>query len=87
MITYEWSDWRNGVFWWIQSVYVLPSYRRAGVFRSLFEYIKRMAENTSNVCGLRLYVHKNNHLAKQAYESLNMEQSHYELYEMPIERR
>ena len=84
MITYEWSDWRNGVFWWIQSVYVLPSYRRTGVFRSLFEYIKCMAENASNVCGLRLYVDRDNHQAKQAYQSLGMARSHYELYETPL---
>ena len=86
MITYEWSDWRSGIFWWIQSVYVLPSYRRIGVFRSLFEYIKRMAESASNVCGLRLYVDKNNQTAKQAYESLGMEGSSYELYEMSLDR-
>ena len=84
MITYEWSDWRNGMFWWIQSVYVLPRYRKIGVFRSLFEYIERMAESASNVCGFRLYVDKNNYLAKQAHESLGMEKSHYELYEMPL---
>ena len=85
MINYEWSDWRNATFWWVQSVYVLPGYRRAGGFRSLFEHIKHMAENASNVCGFRLYVEKNNHLAKQAYEGLGMEESHYELYEMLLD--
>jgi GNAT superfamily N-acetyltransferase len=87
MITYEWSDWRNATFWWIQSVYVLPSHRRMGVFRSLFEYIKRVAENASNVCGLRLYVDRSNHPAKQAYESMGMGESHYELYEMSLGQR
>lgn len=87
MITYEWSDWRNGFFWWIQSVYVLSSHRRMGVFRSLFEYVKRMAENELNVCGLRLYVASENHPAKQAYQNLDMEKSHYELYEMSFDER
>ena len=87
MITYEWSDWRNGVFWWIQSVYVLSSHRRMGVFRSLFEHIKCMAESASNVCGLRLYVASENHPAKQAYQNLDMEKSHYELYEMSFDER
>ncbi len=82
MITYEWSDWRNGIFWWIQSVYVLPQYRRIGVFRSLFEHIKLIAEKASDVCGLRLYVEKNNHAAKQTYESLGMAESHYDIREM-----
>ncbi len=84
MITYEWSDWRNGTFWWIQSVYVLPQYRRMGVFRALFHHIKLMAEGTADVCGLRLYVEQGNHTAKQAYESLGMEESHYDLREMML---
>jgi len=81
MITYEWSDWRNGIFWWIQSVYVIPGYRRAGVFRSIFNQIKTMAEKSSNICGLRLYVDKYNAIAKSVYESLGMKASHYDLYE------
>lgn len=87
MITYEWSDWRNGFFWWIQSVYVLSSHRRMGVFRSLFEYVKHTAESTPSVCGLRLYVASENHPAKQAYQNLDMEKSHYELYEMSFDER
>jgi ribosomal protein S18 acetylase RimI-like enzyme len=83
MITYEWSDWRNSIFWWIQSVYVLPDYRKIGVFRSIFEQIKSMATQ-SNVCGLRLYVVKDNTIAKKAYQSLGMNESHYDLYEMTI---
>ena len=82
LVTDEWSDWRNGVFWWIQSVYVLPDYRRAHVFRSLFQYIKNTAEGRSGICGFRLYVDRSNFSAKQAYESLGMEESSYELYEM-----
>jgi len=86
LITHEWSDWRNSFFWWIQSVYVVPDYRRTGVFRAIFEHIKRAAESASNVCGLRLYVDKNNHIAKRTYESLGMERSHYELYEILLTR-
>ena len=56
MITYEWSDWRNGVMWWIQSVYVQPEHRKKGVFRSLFKHIEHLAKNYSDVKALRLYV-------------------------------
>jgi GNAT superfamily N-acetyltransferase len=84
MITYEWSDWRNAIYWWIQSVYVLPEYRKVGVFRSIFEQIKSMA-NKSNVCGLRLYVDRDNKIAKKAYQNLGMCESHYDLFEMMIE--
>jgi len=86
MITYEWSDWRNSVFWWIQSVYVLSSHRRIGVFRSLFEYVKRLAERAPDICGLRLYVASDNQSAQQVYQSLNMKKSHYELYEMSFDQ-
>ena len=82
MITYEWSDWRNGMFWWIQSVYVMPQYRKKGVFRALFQHVKSMAEGTPDVCGLRLYVHQDNYTAKTTYKNLGMEESHYEFHEM-----
>jgi ribosomal protein S18 acetylase RimI-like enzyme len=82
MITYEWSDWRNGVFWWIQSVYVERGSRGAGVFKMLFEHIHALARSSPNVCGLRLYVEKTNTRAKQTYERLAMHSSHYEMYEM-----
>ena len=84
MITYEWSDWRNAVVWWIQSVYILPDYRKIGVFRSIFEQIKLLAKE-SNACGLRLYVDRSNIIAKKAYKNLGMEESHYDLYEMMLE--
>jgi len=83
MITYEWSDWRNAIFWWVQSVYVLPDYRKIGVLRSIFEQIKSLAME-SNVCGLRLYVYKDNNVAKKAYQSLGMKESHYDFYEMML---
>lgn len=82
MITYEWSDWRNGNFWWIQSVYVLPEFRKHGIFKLLFEYIKNMAINEDNVCGLRLYVDKENEIAINVYKKLNMKQSNYLFYEL-----
>jgi GNAT superfamily N-acetyltransferase len=82
MITFEWSDWRNGVFWWIQSVYVEQSARGTGVFKALFDFIHSRATSTKDVCGLRLYVEKSNVRAKQTYERLAMHQSHYEMYEM-----
>ena len=82
MITYEWSDWRNGVFWWIQSVYVEKSARGTGVFKMLFDHIHTLAKSAPDVCGLRLYVEKTNARAKQTYERLAMHPSHYEMYEM-----
>jgi GNAT superfamily N-acetyltransferase len=82
MITYEWSDWRNGVFWWIQSVYVEKTARGTGVFKALFDHINTLAKSSSDVCGLRLYVEKSNARAKQTYERLAMHSSHYEMYEM-----
>ena len=82
MITYEWSDWRNGYFWWIQSVYVSSDYRRRGVYRALEAYVKAEAEAQGNVCGFRLYVEKNNHVAQQVYADLGMVQSDYYLLEI-----
>ncbi len=82
MITYEWSDWRNGYFWWIQSVYVASEYRRRGVYRALEAYVKSEAEAQGDVCGFRLYVEKNNHVAQQVYANLGMVQSDYDLLEI-----
>ena len=82
MITYEWSDWRNGTFWWIQSVYVEPRVRGTGVFKSMFEHIHTLASGHRDVCGLRLYVDENNARARQTYERLGMKHSHYRMYEI-----
>ena len=79
-ITYEWSDWRNSDVWWFQSVYVLPDYRRTGIFRSMYNFIKNEAEN-QNVAGLRLYVETNNSRAQKTYEALGMRSEHYTMYE------
>src|ERR1700674_764071 len=66
MITYEWSDWRNGVFWWIQSVYAVPELRRRGVFRALYAQAEVLAQQRGTVCGLRLYVDVHNRPAQEA---------------------
>jgi GNAT superfamily N-acetyltransferase len=80
LITYEWSDWRNSNVWWFQSVYVLPDYRRTGIFRSMYLHIKNEAEK-QGVAGLRLYVEINNLRAQQTYEALGMHSEHYTMYE------
>jgi GNAT superfamily N-acetyltransferase len=81
LITYEWSDWRNGHFWWIQSVYVAADSRRDGVFRGLFRHVEKLARSRRDVCGLRLYVEKSNRRAHTTYERLGMKHTHYEIYE------
>ena len=81
MITFEWSDWRDGWFWWIQSVYVLPDSRGRGVYASLYEFVKEKARDEKNVCGFRLYVEKENDRAQKVYERLGMDRSHYVMYE------
>lgn len=81
MITHEWSDWRNGVIWWIQSVYVLPNYRNQGVFRSLFNHIESLARNNPELKALRLYVMQGNHSGKNTYQALGMKDSGYIVYE------
>ena len=80
LITYEWSDWRNADVWWFQSVYVLPEYRRKGIFRSMYLLIKEEADKLG-IAGLRLYVETNNIHAQKTYESLGMQSEHYRMYE------
>ena len=80
LITYEWSDWRNCNVWWFQSVYVLPAFRRTGIFRSMYQYIKVEACKCG-VAGLRLYVETNNLRAQKTYEALGMKSEHYTMYE------
>jgi len=81
MVTTEWSDWRNGQFWWIQSVYVVPSWRRKGLYRLMYNEVKRLSEQTEEVCGYRLYVEKENSVAQSTYASLGMNETHYLMYE------
>jgi ribosomal protein S18 acetylase RimI-like enzyme len=86
MITYEWSDWRNGLFWWIQSVYVLPEFRRKAVYRSMYQEILKLAEKEPEICGCRLYVERENSVAQKTYTSLGMSETQYKLYEEEFER-
>jgi len=86
MITYEWSDWRNGNIWWIQSVYVKPEFRRAGVFRAIFNYLQGQAQAQKEVCSLRLYVHADNTRACQSYERLGMNRTRYEIFELDVRK-
>jgi GNAT superfamily N-acetyltransferase len=81
MITNEWSDWRNGLFWWIQSVYVEATYRRQGVYRRMYEEVRSLANADAGVCGFRLYVEKENEVAHATYASLGMKETDYLLYE------
>ncbi len=81
MVTTEWSDWRNGLFWWIQSVYVRPQNRRQGMYRQLYQRVKALAEDEANVCGFRLYVEHDNRAAQGTYRSLGMEETVYKVYE------
>jgi GNAT superfamily N-acetyltransferase len=81
LVTTEWSDWRNGWFWWIQSVYVAPAARRNGVYRRLHEEVERMARARDDVRGLRLYVEESNGHARATYARLGMLRTGYLLYE------
>jgi GNAT superfamily N-acetyltransferase len=81
MITYEWSDWRNGAFWWIQSVYVDPAWRRHGVFRRMHEAVVSQAKADPIVCGIRLYVDQENHTAETVYQRVGLAPSAYKVYE------
>ena len=80
LITYEWSDWRNTNVWWLQSVYVRQPFRRTGIFRSMYSFIKDEADK-QGVAGLRLYVETNNSSAQKTYEALGMMSEHYTMYE------
>ncbi len=77
MFTTEWSDWRNGTFWWIQSVYIAADHRGQGVFRALYGHIRELAKREPDVCGIRLYVDNDNHRAIKTYRRLGMELTDY----------
>ncbi|MDB5037891.1 MAG: family N-acetyltransferase [Bacteriovoracaceae bacterium] len=81
LITHEWSDWRNGIVWWIQSVYVRPEARGQKVFKSIYEKIKNLGLENSQFRGLRLYVEKHNVKAKAVYQALGMTSERYDLFE------
>lgn len=81
LITFEWSDWRNGLFWWIQSVYVRPEFRGQGIYRRLYEHVQGLARQQTGICGFRLYVANDNENAQNAYRKLGMHETHYRLFE------
>jgi GNAT superfamily N-acetyltransferase len=81
MVTFEWSDWRDMWFWWIQSVYVRPEYRGRGIYGAMYGFVKEEAAERGDVYGFRLYVEHENVGAQRVYEKLGMEKSHYLMYE------
>ena len=82
MITYEWSDWRNGNLWWIQSVYVVPSARKQGIFRLLYDNVMSLAQQSGDAAGVRLYVEKDNRSAQEVYRKLGMSETAYRVFEI-----
>lgn len=86
MITLEWSDWRCGWFWWIQSVYVHPDHRGRGVFRRLLDHVMARAREREDVCGVRLYVDLDNRAAQQVYDRTGLPRAHYEMREVDFRR-
>ncbi|MGA1977739.1 MAG: GNAT family N-acetyltransferase [Bacteroidales bacterium] len=80
LITPEWSDWRDCYVWWLQSVYVMPGFRRLGIFRKMYTFIKSLA-GEKDIAGLRLYAETGNTSARKTYEALGMSSEHYSFYE------
>ena len=87
MVTTEWSDWRNGWFWWIQSVYVRPEHRGGGLYGRMYEFVKERAAQVGDIRGFRLYVEKKNERAQRVYEKLGMERTYYLMYEEETKNR
>jgi GNAT superfamily N-acetyltransferase len=81
MITYEWSDWRDGMVWWVQSVYVAPEARRRGIYAGLYEHVKGLVQADERLRGIRLYVDGRNVAAQQVYARLGMDGEHYRVFE------
>ncbi len=81
LVTYEWSDWRNGTIWWIQSVFVEEAFRGQGVFKAMYQFLKEKVENSPALMGLRLYVEKTNLPAQKVYEAIGMNGDHYHFFE------
>lgn len=84
LVTFEWSDWRNAWFWWIQSVYVVPPARRQGVYSALHDHVCSLAQEQGDVCGIRLYVDADNDAGHRTYESLGMKKTRYHMYELML---
>lgn len=87
MVTYEWTDWRDGLFWWIQSVYVKPEFRGRGVYKKLHGFVRDTAKRDPEVHGIRLYVEKENSKAQRAYQKEGMTESYYRIYEELFESK
>lgn len=81
LLTPEWSDWRNGTFLWIQSLYVIPEYRKQGIFRMMYEFVKQKVKTSESYVGIKLYVDQHNEIAQKAYEKIGMDSSHYRMFE------
>lgn len=81
LITFEWSDWRNAVFWWLQSVYVHKDWRRKGVFKTLYDYVLAEGKRRGNVAGIRLYVEQDNAVAQQVYTQAGLSAVPYKVFE------
>ena len=81
MVTYEWSDWRNGMLWWIQSVYIRAKYRRKGVFSALYSHVESLVKGDPAACGIRLYVEKENVRAQDTYRKLGFTEPGYHVME------
>ena len=84
LVTYEWSDWRDKWFWWIQSVFIRPEARGHKMYTKLYDFIKARADESGNVCGFRLYVESTNSRAQRVYERVGMQASHYLMYEEEV---
>ncbi len=84
MVTFEWSNWRNGWFWWITSVYIIPEARGNHIYRKLYEFVKKLAGDRDDVCGFRLYVDKANSNAREVYRRVGMEATNYLIYQEEI---
>ncbi len=84
MVTFEWSDWRNAWFWWIQSVYILPEGRGQRLYSRMYSFVRERAAEQGNVCGFRLYVETENVHAQRVYKTLGMDQSHYLMFEEEV---
>ncbi len=86
-VTYEWSDWRNGMIWWVQSVYVHADYRRQGVYSSLYRHVESQAQSDSDAIGIRLCVEKDNERAQTTYADLGMKMTHYRIMQSLFNRK
>jgi len=86
LVTSEWSDWRDGFFWWIHSLFVKKEWRGRGIFHALFEFLHEQAAEHPDVCGVRLHVEAQNSRAKRVYQMIGMERTRYEVYEMDFRK-